>query len=81
MGGGGGVEGRGVKFKAWPGRFRVRVGVPERGLGSSQVVGTGQRVCGQSNYLKGPKTTGASPGVRGSERRVGSWTCAWPRRG
>ena len=38
----------------------------ERGLGSGQVVGTGQRVSEASlGILRGPGATGASEGVRG----------------
>lgn len=40
--------------------------MPERGLGSGQVVGTGQRVSKASlGILRGPRATGASQGVRG----------------
>ena len=48
------------------GWFRLRVGVLQRGLGSGQVVGTGQRVPEASlGILRGPGSTGASEGVRG----------------
>lgn len=44
----------------------------ERGLGSGQVVGTGQRVSEASlGILRGPGATGASEGVGGAFRAKG----------
>lgn len=58
VGGGGGIEGRRVKFKAWPGPVQPEGRGAREGLGPGQVVGAqGGRV---------------SSGNRGVERRVGS---------
>lgn len=58
--------------------------MPKRELGFGKVVRAGQRVSEANlDMLRGPRATGASQGVGegGSERGVGSRTCARPRKG